>query len=322
MGAGPAADLTESARASLRRSLLRQLSELCTPAIYALFDTARNAESPSSYPQFVAEMKAEGFRRLFDAKPVLLRLIATITRQWIDVSAELLTRLHTDLPTIRADLLTTTTQNRITRIEGDLGDPHNGGRSVRILEFDAGARIVYKPKDLRVDLALHTLVDRLNNSTAPVQLKSVQTLSRQGYGWCEFIEHTPCTDQQGVERYFTRAGAWLALLYCLAAGDMHQENIIAAGDHPVPIDIETILQAEIDRPDADAPESQAHEAAVKIISNSVMMVRLIPSYLRYPGNKIAALGGLLSDWSAEAGIDGPTSTLRRCVRRNRRDRTL
>jgi hypothetical protein len=33
-------------------------------------------------------MKAGDFRRLFEEKPVLLRLIATVTRQWIDTTHE------------------------------------------------------------------------------------------------------------------------------------------------------------------------------------------------------------------------------------------
>ena len=109
-------NLNESARACLRHSLLKELSSLCTPAIYERFVKARKAgETPpdaakpqrsagtSRYDQFVAGMKAGGFRHLFEEKPVLLRLIATITRQWIDTSREFVLRLDADLATIRRD---------------------------------------------------------------------------------------------------------------------------------------------------------------------------------------------------------------------------
>src|SRR5271169_1721465 len=86
-------NLTETARACLRLSLRKALSGLSTPAIYERFVKARNAhETPlqgggtSRYDQFVADMKAGGFRQLFEEKPVLLRLLATLTRQWIDTS--------------------------------------------------------------------------------------------------------------------------------------------------------------------------------------------------------------------------------------------
>ncbi len=207
---------TDLARADLRDALLEQLSALCAPALYALFDTAR----PSGYQQFITDMATQGFRHLFEAKPVLLRLISTIIRQWINTTTELVARLGTDLPVIRADLLAADVPSHVTRIHGELGDLHNGGHSVHIVVFSDGTRIVYKPKDLRVDVAWHALIDRLNRAAAPVQLRAPRALAGQGYGWTEFIDHAGCTDQQAVERYFRRAGAWLALFFCFAAGDM------------------------------------------------------------------------------------------------------
>ena len=101
------------------------------------------------YERFVADMKSGGFRALFNDKPVLLRLIATVTRQWLDTSRELILRLDADLPAIRRDLLPiTAAASTVVKIEGDLSDPHNFGRSVQIVTFADGARLVYKPKDL------------------------------------------------------------------------------------------------------------------------------------------------------------------------------
>ncbi len=79
---------------------------------------------------------------------------------------------------------------------------------------------------------------------------------------------------------------------------MHHENLIADGDHPVPIDLEMILQATIEEDEARDPERRAFEAAMKIIVNSVMMVGLLPVYNRSPNNKIFMVGGLDSDWKS------------------------
>ena len=68
-------------------------------------------------------------------------------------------------------------------------------------------------------------------------------MPRDGYGWTEFVNHTGCADAKGHKRFFRRAGAWLALFHWFAGTDMHRENIIADGDHPVPIDLEMLLQA-------------------------------------------------------------------------------
>ncbi len=314
--AAATAILSDSARAGIRRSLLQQLSDLCAPALYALFDSVRELAAPDDahaqprpdsgvalYQRFVAEMKAAGLSRLLEAKPGLWRLIATITRQWIDTTRELIERLAADLPSIRAGLLAGAPETKVAGIDGGLSDPHNGGRSVRIVVFENGARVVYKPKDLRVDAALHALVGRLNRAAPPLALRAVRTIGREGYGWCEFIEHASCADEEGLELYFRRAAAWLALLHCLAATDMHHENFIAHGDYPMPLDIETILQASTQDPDDRDREGRAHQAACNLIADSVMAVGLIPSYRSFGVNGRSAVGGLIAN-------DNTTPTIR------------
>lgn len=301
-------NLTEPGRACLRDLLLDELCGLCAPAIYERFvkavqPGARPADPASPdrnrnrlhYVRFIAEMQAAGLRRLFEEKPVLLRLIATVTRQWIDTSRELVMRLDADLATIRRDILQSDdAKSRISKIEGELSDPHNNGHSVRIVSFEDGCRVVYKPKDLRLAEAWHALIARLNLADPPAEIKAVRTVVRDGYGWTEFIDHMGCADREGFERFFRRAGAWLALFHCFAASDMHQENMIAAGDHPVPIDLETILQAAFEEQKTDDPEHQAFEFAVETVANSVSMVGLLPAYGRSPENKIYAVGGMTS----------------------------
>ena len=311
---GTPGNLNQSARASLRISLLRQLSALCAPVLYELFAKLRKASekisdasapqrgSTSLYDGFVAEMKAGGFRKLFENKPILLRLIATITRQWIDSSRELIVRLNADIDSVCRELLPACDNPTIVRVESDVADPHNGGRSVQIVSFLDGSQILYKPKDLRVDVAWQNLIERLNRATAPVQLRAVRAIARDGYGWTEFIRHSGCANQKGCQEFFRRAGAWLALFHCFAAADMHQENIIAAGDHPVPIDLETIFHSMIEDHEAADPEAEAAEAAKQKLANSVMMVGLLPTYGRSPENKIFAIGGMTADWSVSTRI--------------------
>jgi len=305
-----AENLNEAARACLHLTLLKELSSLSAPAIYERFAAARKAGGPppgavmpqqeagtSRYDQFVADMKARGFRRLFEDKPVLLRLIATLTRQWIDTSHEFVLRLADDIATIRRDILPAGADGRIAKIEGDVADPHNGGHSVKIVSFEDGSRVVYKPKDLQLDFAWHNLIGRLNRADPPIELKAVRAIARDGYGWTEFIDHMGCTDAAGFDQFFRRAGAWLALFHCFAATDMHQENMIASGDHPVPIDLEMILQAAGEEHNAEDPEGQAHDVATETLANSVMMVGLLPAYGRSVNNKVFAIGGMTADWN-------------------------
>ncbi len=301
LDAAAADNLNDAARARLSLGLLRELSALSAPALYERFAKARNADA-ARYDQFVAAMQSGGFRRLFEDKPVLLRLLATLVRQWIDTSREFVGRLAADLPTIRRDLLRSGAASRVAAIERDLSDPHNGGRSVQIVRFEDGARIVYKPKDLRLDIAWSGLIARLNGADPPIELKAVRPIVRDGYGWTEFIDHTACADQNGFAPFFRRAGAWLALFHIFAATDMHQENLIACGDHPVPIDLETILQPSADEHKVQAPEGEAFNAAMDIIANSVMTVGMLPAYGRSVDNNVFAMGGMTADWGARTVI--------------------
>ena len=91
--------LTDGAQTDLSATLLSQLSDLASPALFERFIGRRRL-----WHDFVADMKGGEFRRLFDDKPVLLRLLASVTRQWIDTSRELIDRLAADLPAIRRNL--------------------------------------------------------------------------------------------------------------------------------------------------------------------------------------------------------------------------
>lgn len=277
-----------AARVDLRELLTRRISGVLAPALYLQFATGQ-----PDYRRFIETMRSQGLQQLFGENPVMLRLVATVTRQWVDAAGEFLHRLDADRDAL-ARLLGISGTDRVRGIAGALSDPHHGGRSVLCVQFGCGARVMYKPRDLRADTAWQAMVERLNRD-APVRLRAVRTLARNGYGWSEFVEHTGC-DTSGVRRFFVRAGALLALLHGFAAADIHQENLVAAGDHPVPIDLETLLQA---APDADLshPASAADERARARVADSVLAVGLLPGYARAPDDQVYPVGGVASGWA-------------------------
>ena len=303
------ARLTSSARDCLRQLLLADLCRLCAPVLYERFDMARPAVAAEPggpvestwYDQFVLDMKSGGLRRLFDEKPVLLRLIASMTQQWLATSREFVVRIDADVRAIRRDILHTEANSPVVWVVAGLSDPHRGGQQVLRVEFEDGQKVMYKPKDLRVDVAWHRMVERLNTE-APIALRSVRALARAGYGWTEFIDHTGCVDAQGLRRYFRRAGAWLALFHCFVATDIHHENLIAAGDHPVPIDLETILQAATEAGNNHATDASALDAAKQILANSVLAIGLLPAYRRTPDDNVHTVGGVAAEWSARTKL--------------------
>ncbi len=292
--------LTEEAAADLNAALLTALAELLAPALYERFAAARSAGR--GYRDFAVATRTSGLRELFAAKPVLLRLLACVARQWIDATAELLNRLDADRIAIGRELTGSDASDRLARIRCGLSDPHHQGRTVAILGFESGARIVYKPKDLRVDAAWAALVDRLNPG-APIDLRAVRVLVRDGYGWTEFVENESCSTTDDFATFFRRAGAWLALFYAFVAVDMHQENILAAGAHPVPIDLETILQhADTRLHDDEDGAGTAFRAAMQRIVDSVMTIGLLPAYGKESPGRAFLIGGVTSNASPRVSV--------------------
>lgn len=284
-------NLDATAVSCLRRLLVRRLSLLCAPAFYDIFlrsaayDTAsesRISESSSDdhrwrYERFLVYMRSSGLRTLFEQRPVLLRLIATITRQWIATNAEFMTRLHSDLSSIREHLFRDAQRLPVASVESGLSDLHNAGRSVSVVTFLDGGRVLYKPKDLTTDQLWYELIESLNQS-APIQLRTPRVLARTGYGWSEFVEHTSVPEHQDLALFFRRTGAWLALFHIFVASDMHAENMIAAGSHPVPVDLEMLLQSVDEGTAVITPATQASALAGRKIFQSVMMTGLLPTY--------------------------------------------
>ncbi len=301
--------VTASAQQDLSDMLLEQLADLCTAPLLEGFAKLRvgppalAASGSSLYDAFIEQMRAQGLRTLFTDKPVLLRLIVTLVQQWLEVTRELLERFDADRLAIQQQLLHSPTPERLVRVAGQLSDPHNNGRSVRILTLESGAQIVYKPKDLQLDAAWLSLVDEFNQSAPPIDLTAVRVIARVGYGWTEFITHRSCEDLAGVERYFRRAGAWLAMFHAFAGTDMHYENLIAAGEQPIPIDLEMVLQAPADEELSHVESQQAFNEAARRFVQSVLWTGLLPNYVARPGEAPADVGGLNGRKNADTRIE-------------------
>jgi type 2 lantibiotic biosynthesis protein LanM len=287
---------------SISRQLLASVTKLCGMAIYENFAVCRDAwakekasvpASPTRhYDRFIGEMRRAGVRRMFDTKPVLLRLLASLTRQWIEATAEFLNRLDADFEALRRDLIGKPDAVKVSFVEMGLSDLHKFGRSVYIVRFADGTAAVYKPKDMTVDLRWIELIDWLNSRDAPIDLKAVGVLARDGYGWSEFVIHGDCPDAASASRFFRRAGGLLSLFYLMVGSDMHDENMIAAGEYPMPIDLEMVLQAHDPGAATGAPAMLALEAAQKKLNDSVLTVGLLPAFMRTPETAMMSVGGL------------------------------
>ncbi|MDI9546736.1 MAG: type 2 lanthipeptide synthetase LanM family protein [Chloroflexota bacterium] len=242
--------------------------------------------------------------------PVLARQLWLCLMRWADVSLEFLSRLCEDWSSIREVFSLTEDPGPLVELLGGAGDTHRGGRSVMVAEFESGFRIVYKPKSLAIDAHFQDLLEQVNEWGCTPPLRTMIILDRGEYGWVEFVAQSECSSVTEIERFYQRHGAYLALLYALNSTDFHLENIIAAGEHPMLIDLETLFNSLSDAFDVTVADA----AAQKAMSESVMQVGMLPIRIwsgeEYDGIDISGLGGSPGQLSpdripepAEAGTD-------------------
>jgi len=178
---------------------------------------------------------------IFLEYPVLARHLVRRVEQWVETSCELLAHLIADGPALQAMFGAGTELGPLVALSGHAGDTHRNGRAVVIATFRSGRKLVYKPKPLTTELHFQELLIWLNDHGAEPAFRVLQVLDRGDHGWMEFVEQAPCTSIDQIERFYTRQGENLALLYALGATDFHFENLIAAGEYPVLVDLETLF---------------------------------------------------------------------------------
>lgn len=192
----------------------------------------------------------------FQEYSVLARMMATLTDFWVDATEEFIRRLASDWSeistTFQAEL------RQVIAVESALSDPHNQGRCAIALTFDSGLKLMYKPKDLGIEEAYFQFLSWLNQQGAPLPFKLLKVINRSTYGWVEYVEHLPCSDKGEAERYYQRAGMLLCVVYALQGTDCTDENLIACGEHPVLVDMETLMYPQVQFSEEQGDGTGAH----------------------------------------------------------------
>ena len=272
---------------SLVRFLLFRLTEISSRVLEVEFNTyiaclqvsgvsyadiMRHKGSRKYYLGFIKSLYDGGLAAVFKEYCVLARRVALRIDQWIGLSAEFLQRLHHDLPEIQR-VFNLGEPGKVVELEPGISDSHGNGRTVMLLTFESGFKLVYKPKDMGLEAAYFRFVGHLNGLGMPLEFKTLKVMVRNGYGWVEFVEQAPVDNEEQARRFFRRSGMLLGLIYVFDGIDFHGENVIAHGEHPVPIDMETFFHHRVKQ----AQEAKAlTSAANELISHSVLRTHFLP----------------------------------------------
>lgn len=171
---------------------------------------------------------------------------------------------------------------KVKRLVLHKGDIHRGGFCVSKIEFDNGSILYYKPHSLDKDIKYQQLYKYLCEK-AGISCREVKCLSRPTYGWEENIENKSCNTKEEIERYYFRLGIHLFLGYALGATDLHGENIVAHGEHPVIIDMET-YPGYITKNSGSSTEEKAEIKIREKIMTSVLNTGILPVLTWGTGN--------------------------------------
>ena len=297
--------LTSKAQSSLDYYLLKRLSSLGSDPLAYEFSIFRSfSESSLSrkikqlkgilttdhYQHFIRQHQDGHLVKLFTKYPVLARLLVTRTQNWIASIVELIKYLTKDWEKLQHHFPTVSGQVEELRL--GLSDSHNQERSVIKLTFSSGESIIYKPRSLTQEVAFQDWVSWINGHATSQQLKTYTILDLQTHGWVEVIAQQPCRDLATASRFYYRAGMLLCLLHVLNTTDCHQENLIAHGEYPVVIDLETLAQAEV-KPFLDAEMAgQTDLLNSQNLQTSVLRTGLLPRWEMTAEGDIYDLSGL------------------------------
>ncbi len=298
-GLAPQLQLREAAWLDLAEALLERLCSTADQAMWELFNQRRTPGQMllahlgasgdgrgepvhEAYDGFVAELLCSGYGPLLWEFPVLGRLLANVTELWIQGSEEMLLRLA-DSRAQLVDPFEIALDSAVETIQLGLSDPHRGGRAVAILRFgegEAARRVVYKPKDMQVDLVYQHFLQQLNEASILPPLRHLSVLSCSGYGFMEWVEHRLCNSDAELAAFYTNAGRSMAVLYLLGCTDCHYENLIASDDQLVLIDTETLLEGDLrDLISDDGDDPEALSALQTSMQGSVLRSGLLPQWL-------------------------------------------
>lgn len=262
----------------LAHAFHEQVAHLALRTVLTDFHAFRESLGLPADPQsrraiqaYRAHLAVAGHRAaLLDRHPVLDQHVARVAAQQNAFVGEVLQAFDDD-----ADLLCAAgllgSNERVTGLEMSHGDTHRHGRAVMVVHTNAGRHLVYKPRSLALDCAMRGLWAVLDPSLRYSIAGCVPlSLDRGDYGWQEFIAHEPAMASDACSRYFYRFGALIAVAGLWGATGLRHENVVSHGEHPVVVDLETMLQPETPMPNAVNPHTQ------RVLSSTALGTLLLP----------------------------------------------
>ncbi len=238
----------------------------------------------------------ETLLNLYAKYPVLARRMLVMTNNFILYVTELIHNLNYFSSTCNGILPTNEPCLHIEDIVPGRGDSHEKGKTVAIIETNKG-KIIYKPRDLRIEKTFNKAVEFFSQAPGFASLRLTKSYYSDSFTFSEYIEQKDCTTEAEVCKYYYRYGELIALMYLLNGNDVHYENVIACGEFPVIIDLETLFANAVGFETSIPLDTSLTERMRTSVASSIML----PSKMRIDAH------GNIVDLSGVSGQGGPIS---------------
>ena len=269
---------SESIYSDFSSHLAVQLQSICVRTLiaqmhyYKQIGKLKGENAEEEYDFFCHEIigKKSFVEELFAAFPVLKVCVEKKLEHMVAYYTEIVDDFSQDREEIWSVLCPGV--NRITKISGNFSDVHNNGKQVLRLQLDNACELLYKPHAMENEKKYHELLRWLSERTGIEQLE-YPFLSYTDHSWCSIVGYEACRTQAELENYYMRLGVQIFLTYFLGTKDLHCENIIASGQYPVLIDLETLVSIRYNHEQKSVKDEIFYQ-----LSQSVLYSGLLPFY--------------------------------------------
>lgn len=214
--------------------------------------------------------KSENLLKFYEEYAVLTRLLITRTEFFLKNVETAFSHFSTDWEELKN--VFNLEGSPLVNIALGLGDTHQKGKTVGKFIFESNKIIIYKPKTLSISLVYNQFLKWIEERSEFPMLKPYTLLSYEDHGWEELVNYDPCSSIEEVRRYYTRFGVLVGLMHMIQGADFHLENVIAKGEYPFVIDLETLFHQ---YPKLDFPDTAEIKLKYKQ-SHSVIGTGLLP----------------------------------------------
>lgn len=291
---------------ALKRAFLQALAERLdhTARQVLVFECAlARGQHPATAPSSVIELSSALQHNvapligILEIYPGLDDLLADHVRSSTEYARRLTADLSDEWPAItsRFDWVVDPAEVEVTILRSD---HHSGGETVvQFGDRDGRGRVLYKPRRVQLEKLLTDGLQKLAEGSSQLRdWRLPRYLVRPDHGWAEYVHARACGVGGEVARYYYRAGALLAYATTLGITDLHCDNLIAASDSPVPIDLETGLHHR-QRPGAP---SRGGMVLPRVMEWNSLATGLLPTWIWKGGDRrgvdLSGFGSLGEQW--------------------------